>query len=353
MKKIILAALLTAVMVLTAIGCGKASGENVTVKLPTHANEKQTVKVKLGTYKGIALKGVTDEEFEANLAEVLQARATDEEVDGPAENGDTVNINYSGFRDGVAFEGGTDDSEEGTNLTLGSGRFIDGFEAGLVGAVKGQELDLNLTFPDPYPNNPDLAGQPVVFKVKVNTVLRTKVPELDDAFATELGFGTVDNLKKALRDDLDKVTYQEQIGATLTENCVVDNIPQTEIDDATSEFYNSVVNYAQSMANAYGMQMEMVLYYLYQCQSLEEFATYAGEYTQKKITYQYIIEAIYKNENLSYTEEEYNKRAMDYATSYGYETYEDFEADYGKDLIEDAIKMDIVVEFVIENAQKF
>ena len=138
--------------------------------------------VTLGDYTGLE---VNEEKTEINDTIVndyiesylLPSFATVEEVTGRSvEEGDTVNIDYAGYLNGEQFDGGT---ASGQNLTIGSHRFIDGFEDGLIGANAGDTLSLNLTFPDPYPNDPDLAGKPVVFEVTVNSIGVQKVPELD------------------------------------------------------------------------------------------------------------------------------------------------------------------------------
>ena len=146
--------------------------------------------VTLGSYTGAE---VNEEKMEINDAIVddyiesylLPSFTTVEEVTGRSvEEGDTVNIDYAGYLDGEQFDGGT---ASGQNLTIGSHRFIDGFEEGLVGANVGDKLSLNLSFPDPYPNDPNLAGKPVVFEVTVNSIGVQVTPELNDEFAVKVG----------------------------------------------------------------------------------------------------------------------------------------------------------------------
>lgn len=352
MKKRLLAALLAAAMVLTAIGCGKEES-NGTVKLTAHEDEKATVTVKLAEYINMPLKGATDAELQSTITNLLESFATTDEVDDAAADGDTVNINYAGYLDGVAFEGGTDDSEAGTDLVLGSNSFIDGFEDGLLGAKKGESRDLNLTFPDPYQNNPDLAGKPVVFKVTVNAVKRTNVPVLSEEFAKQVGYTSQAELEADVKSKLDKEAYQQTVSQTLIDSCVVENIPDGEIFVAADEFYHSVYDYCEQMAGMYGMDLSYILYYMTGFTSAEEFEAYSKEYADKKIRYEYIVEAIFKDAKLEVSDEEYMKRAMEYAEQYGYSEYEQFETDYTKETIEGAVKMDYVIDFIIDNAQKF
>ena len=168
MKKKIITALLTGVMVL-AVGCGsKAGSGNIT----------------LGEYKGITVTSISQDAFDAEINNILEGYAEFVEVDRPAQNGDIVNINYVGTLDGEEFEGGADTSDAGTDLELGAGMFIEGFEEGLIGAKAGEEKVLNLKFPEDYYE--DLAEKDVVFTVTVNRVQEKVVPELTDEFVTEI-----------------------------------------------------------------------------------------------------------------------------------------------------------------------
>ena len=185
-----------AALMMFATGCSgqksakDASQAESTAEGETPAETEEYVaegSITLGEYKGIPVTvtepTVTDEEVDAQIQQLLNSSAEYLEVDREAQLGDQVNIDYKGMKDGVAFDGGT---AEGYDLVLGSNSFIDGFESGLVGAKKGEEVTLNLTFPDPYQNNPDLAGQAVVFEVKVNNVKEKTVPELTDDFVAKV-----------------------------------------------------------------------------------------------------------------------------------------------------------------------
>lgn len=178
-KKIcVTAAVLSASLLLTACG-NKEYLKNI----------KAEKYVTLGEYKGITATAekqeVTDELVEELIADsYLAAKAEKLPVTGrTVQEGDVVNIDFAGYRDGVAFEGGT---AAGFDLTIGSGQFIAGFEEGLIGANIGDQLSLDLKFPDYYPGNPDLEGQPVVFEVTVNSIAESKNPELTDELVEEL-----------------------------------------------------------------------------------------------------------------------------------------------------------------------
>ena len=153
--------------------------------------------VTLGEYKGLAVTvdtvEVDEDEWDSLVNNVYYGNITAENggiTDRAVETGDTVNIDYEGKKDGVAFDGGT---AQGYDLTIGSGSFIDGFEDGLIGVMPGETVDLDLSFPEVYPNNPDLAGQPVVFTVTVNYIQPAQDGQLDDEVISNFGIDGVTN----------------------------------------------------------------------------------------------------------------------------------------------------------------
>ena len=199
MKKV-LALFLALAMVFCLAGCKKDSGNNDggsdSGEVSAYSQylddkgyfEGVTAKdhVTLGQYEGIEVPAseiaVTQAQIEAEIAELLSEHSETKEVtDRAAKLGDTVDIDYEGYMDGEQFEGGTGNNP---SLELGSGSFIDGFEDGIVGHKVGDNFDLDLSFPDPYPNNPDLAGKPVTFIVTLNSITETVEPTLTDAFVT-------------------------------------------------------------------------------------------------------------------------------------------------------------------------
>ena len=167
----------------------------VTLTLTTEVYPEVT----LGQYKGLEIEQapveVSDAQVEAELNRMAQNVASTEVVERAAEMGDTANIDFEGFDNGVAFDGGKGDNFD---LKLGSGQFVPGFEEQVVGMTAGEEKDINVTFPENY--TPELAGKPVVFHVKLNKVSVTTVPALDDEFAKDVSeFDTLDELKADIR----------------------------------------------------------------------------------------------------------------------------------------------------------
>ena len=183
MKKqtVFMAAVLAAVALAT--GCGAKKSE-----VKTDYVDDLSKYVTLGEYKGLEYEEtsteVTDEDVQAELDYLLESKADVEKImDGTVADGDTVNIDFTGMRDGVAFDGG---SGTGYDLTIGSNSFIDNFEEQLIGMKPGDTKEINVTFPDPYPNNPDLAGVPVVFEVTVNYICGENIiPEMSDQFIAD------------------------------------------------------------------------------------------------------------------------------------------------------------------------
>ena len=264
MKRWKIAGICLAVAVAAAAsGCGKKTGTETTAAESTAAETEEYVaesSVKLGEYKGIAVTvteaSVTDEEVENQIQQVLNSKAEYREVDRAAQTGDQVNIDYKGLLDGEAFEGGT---AEGYDLTLGSGSFIDGFEDGLVGAVKGDQKDLNLTFPDPYPNNPDLAGKAVVFEVTVNAVKERSVPELTDEFVASVSpdDGTVEKYRESTRENLleqKQLSIDNQRDTDIL-NAVVDNSEVVCSTASIDEAYDTQLKAYTNMLSSYGVDL--------------------------------------------------------------------------------------------------
>ena len=219
------------------------SEENVvTITISTEVYPEVT----LGDYKGIeapkAEVNVTDEQVEAELNTMAQNVSSTETVERAAEMGDTANIDFEGFDNGVPFNGG---KGEKFDLKLGSGSFVPGFEEQVVGMSAGEEKDIDITFPEDYHAN--LAGKPVVFHVKCNKVTATTVPALDDEFAKDVSeFDTLDELKADIRakalENAEKQAasaFEQACVDKAAENCTVDMpkaLIEAELDNQMERF---------------------------------------------------------------------------------------------------------------------
>ncbi|EAG9433913.1 trigger factor [Listeria monocytogenes] len=278
--------------------------------------------VKLGDYKGLEVEKreteLTTEELEAELKQ-LQERQAELVVkeDAPAENGDTVILDFEGFKDGVAFEGG---QAENHSLELGSGQFIPGFEEKLVGLKAGDEADIELTFPEEY-HAEDLAGQPVVFKVKLHEIKTKEVPALDDELAKDIDeeVETLDELKEKISKRLQEAkeesvaqAKQEEVIAKAVENAEVD-IPHAMVHHEADHLMN---HFAQDL-QAQGLTPE--LYYQFTGQTEEAMHAQMEKDAGKRVKMNLVLEAIAEAENIEPTEEAIDEEISTLAEKYGME----------------------------------
>ncbi|HHQ0249507.1 TPA: trigger factor [Listeria innocua] len=278
--------------------------------------------VKLGDYKGLEVEKreteLTTEELEAELKQ-LQERQAELVVkeDAPAENGDTVILDFEGFKDGVAFEGG---QAENHSLELGSGQFIPGFEEKLVGLKAGDEADIELTFPEEY-HAEDLAGQPIVFKVKLHEIKTKEVPALDDELAKDIDeeVETLDELKEKIskrlqeaKEDSVAQAKQEEVIAKAVENAEVD-IPHAMVHHEADHLMN---HFAQDL-QAQGLTPE--LYYQFTGQTEEAMHAQMEKDAEKRVKMNLVLEAIAEAENIEPTEEAIDEEISTLAEKYGME----------------------------------
>ena len=227
--------------------------------------------VTLGQYKGLEAEKpsveATEEEVDAEVKKLADRNATVETVERAAEDGDTTVIDFEGFENGVAFEGG---KGEDYSLTLGSGAFIPGFEEQLVGLRAGDEKELNVTFPEDY-GAKELAGKPVVFKVKVKEVKATTLPVLDDEFAKDVSetADTLEELRKELREKLEKEK------AETAESTFKNAVMQQAIDNMTAVIPDAMVEtQLDEIMQQYAMSMQQSGF------SLEQYAQMMGTTVQ-------------------------------------------------------------------------
>ena len=273
--------------------------------------------VTLGQYKGLegvyAEAEVTDEEVEAALADARKRNARFVDVDRPVQQGDSIVLNFEGFVDGVAFEGGKADNY---TLEIGSGAFIPGFEDQLVGLAAGQEGEVKVTFPEQYAEN--LAGKDAVFKVKVHTVREPELPELDDEFAKDVSeFDTLEEYKADLRKNLaeSRKTEAERSFKSEIMNQALDNmtaeVPESMIAEKTNEFLD---NYADSMGLRGRVSREELIKGMGMGE--EEFNSMMRPGALRQVQADLLLDAVVKAEGLEATEEEkadfYKKLEEDY-----------------------------------------
>ena len=310
--------------------------------------------VGLGKYKGVEVEkpeiSVSDEEVEAELKKEQEKNATYNDVtDRAVADGDRVNLNFEGFVDGVAFEGG---KGEDYPLTIGSGSFIPGFEEQLIGAEIGKEMDVNVTFPENY-QSADLAGKPAVFKCTILKITEKVLPELNDEFADDVSeFSTLDEYKADIRKNLE--VRKEEQARTEKENKVIDaiiadsdiTIPEPMLKAQQEQIVDEFAQRLQSQ----GLNIDQ--YFSYMGGSREKMMDEVKDQADKRIRTRLVLEEIVKAENIVATEEDFEVELGKLAEAYGtdLETIKKIFEGREKDRMMEDIAVQKAVSFVADNA---
>ena len=311
--------------------------------------------ITLGEYKGLKatkyVHRVTDEEIDARIQQDVDKATTMADVeDRPVQTGDTVNLNYAGTVDGVAFEGGT---AENQTLEIGSGHFIPGFEEQMVGMQIGEEKDLNVKFPDEY-HAENLKGKDAVFHVKVNGIQEKVKPALDDDFAADVSdFNTFDEYKQSIVKEL--TDRAEKNADTRLENELI----QQAVDAADCDIPDAMINDETDM-----MIREMQMRMMYQGLRYEDYLKYTGQTedavkemyrpeAKNRVKMQLVLEALVKAEGIEPTEEEIEKAVADEAERSGRDV-EDFKKslnDRQKEYLKENAAIRKVVDLIVKEAK--
>ena len=317
----------------------KAAG----VKFKATCTTKPVVDIK--DYKGITVKktvnAVTDEAVEHEIGHMLEKNSRTISVDDrAAENGDDVVIDFEGFKDGVAFDGG---KAEKFTLKLGSGQFIPGFEEQVAGHNIGEEFDVNVTFPEQY-QAAELAGKPAVFKIKLHEVKYKELPALDDELAKDCSeYDTLDEFKASIRkNNQEQLDKQDDLAV---ENALVDQvidgmeaeIPQAMYDVRMDELVN---DFAFRMEQQ-GLRLEDYLKYM--GQSVDQFRASFMPQAEKQVKIRLALEAVAAAENIEASEDELNAEVKRIADQYK------MEEDKVRELINvDEVKHDLAINKAID-----
>ena len=316
--------------------------------------------IKLGEYKGVKVEretvNVTEEKVNEEL-ESLRKRAgklKETEAGTKAELNDTTNIDFEGFIDGEAFDGG---KAEGFDLTLGSRSFIDNFEDQIVGHVAGDEFDVNVSFPENY-GAANLAGKPALFKVKLNTVKRTEEAKLDEELAKELGYETLEELTVKTKENLEK-REETRISNDLRNKVVEAVLETTEFEVPAALTDREVENQINRFAQQMQMQgISLAQYFEMTGQTIEAMKEQMREGSEKAVKTDLVLSEIAKVEKIEATEEEVNNEIEMMAAMYGMDK-DTIIADIKKagnyDAFIDNTKFQIenrkTIEFLVENAK--
>lgn len=322
----------------------KEEGVEMKMKVTTYPE------VKLGEYKGLkAVKlptEATDEDVENELKQMQERNSRLIDVtERNAEMGDTATIDFEGFTDGVAFEGG---KGENYPLELGSGSFIPGFEEQVAGHGVDEEFDVNVTFPEEYAE--ELAGKDAVFKCKIHEIKTKELPELDDEFAKDVSeFDTLDEVKEDLKKQIAekkekdaKIDLENQLLEQVVENMEVE-IPECMFTKRTDEMVQEY-NYRLQMQ---GLNLETYLQYM--GQDMDTFKESFKEGAEKQVKVSVALAAIMEAENIEVSDEEIDAEAAKIGEQYGMDVDQVKKAVPAEQLTED-IKRNKAVDLIVESA---
>lgn len=311
--------------------------------------------VTLGKYKGIKVDeadlAVTEEEINAQIEKERENSARTISVeDRPVKDGDITTLDFEGFVDGVAFEGG-----KGTDypLTIGSGSFIPGFEEQLIGAELNKEVEVNVTFPEDY-HAKDLAGKPATFKCKIKDIKEKELPELDDEFASEVSaFDTMAEYKEDVKKSLEM--KKADAAKIAKEEAVIDAV----IEDAKMDIPDAIVETEQrQIIEEFSQRMRM------QGLTMEQYMQFTGMTPQalmdqtkpqalKRIQSRLVLEAVAKAEDLKASEEDYAAEIKDMSEKYQMEEdkIKEMLGEKGKKQVEEDLAIRKAVDFLVDNAK--
>jgi len=310
--------------------------------------------VTLGDYKGIEIAAVdttvTDEDVEKKISSELDKDSRYEKVERPVQNGDRVKLDFEGFVDGVAFEGG-----KGTNynLVIGSGQFIPGFEEQLVGAEAGADVEVNVNFPEDY-HEASLAGKASVFKCKVNEIEEKQVPELNDDYAADKGFESVKDYRDSVRSDLEVDKLNEARGKKQDE--AIAKVIENATFEVPEEIYETeqrlIIRDYQQRLSMQGLSWDT--YMQYTGLTLDKMMEQVRPQAEDRIKSRIVLEAVARAEGIEVTDEDRQKEYESMAEAYQLEAgkvKEMLEAKGSKELEKDLL-IKKAMEFVTDNAKE-
>lgn len=313
----------------------------------------ETPVVTLGEYKGIEVSraeyNVTDEQIEealnAKIDREKEAQVRMVSVERPVENGDIVEIDYSGSVDGVKFEGGT---AEHQRLEIGSHMFIAGFEEQLIGMTIGEERDINVTFPEEY-HAPDLSGKPAVFAIKLHSITKKEYPELDDEFAKEVSeFDTFEEYKASLRAEAEKELREH------AEHHLENDVLTKAVENATIEYPEGFIDseVQHQIRHMLGDRMTLQDFCRMTGYDYDEYMSYMTMRTQASVAAELFLKAVAEAEGIEPTEEELREFAVDMLKKSSQPIPEDQFETVLSEILSDKQRSDLVYEYRLEKAKE-
>lgn len=358
MKKRWIIGLLCLCLAGAVTGCKEKSSK------PGNSDTEQEISsnVELGTYKGVEVTmqstEVTEEEVQTQLEAFVTGVKLEVTDHTDVRDGDMVNMNYSGKVDGEVFQGGTDEDKD---LVIGSGEFIPGFEAQLVGHQVGETFDINVVFPNDYrqegTNGSELNGKEAVFTVTINSLKRyATMEDLNDQFIAEHSgnYGSIEEWKTAKTEEIKK-TKEQQADNQFKLDAMKAVINNAEFkDDLTKDIEaleTNMKNYYQAAASQYGIDFATFLA-IFLGMTEEQFNKEVAESAEISIKQQIVGMKIIEVENLELTDEEYTTGLAELAAGVGADSPEAYETENGKDIVKQQLLLNKAYQLIFDNVVK-
>ena len=309
--------------------------------------------VTLGKYKGIQIKkieyNVTEEDVENELNKMAEKNARLVSIeDRPVENGDITVIDFEGFVDGKAFDGGKAENHE---LTIGSGSFIPGFEDQIIGMKIDEEKEINVKFPEEYFSS-NLAGKDAMFKVKLHEIKKKEMPEINDDLAKDISeFDTIEELKNSIKEK------QEEQNKSKAKYETEDEVIKAVCDDAKVDIPNGMIeleidNMAKDIETRLSYQgMKLEQYLKMMNKTMDDFRSENKEQAKNNVKTRLVLEAIEKEEKIEVSEEEISNKIKEMADNYGRKEEEVKDNPGLIKYVGDSLKSEKTINFLVENAK--
>ena len=308
--------------------------------------------VKLGKYKGIEIKkieyNVSDDDVNHELKHMQEKNARLVSVERPVKDGDITVIDFEGSIDGVPFDGGKAENHE---LTIGSKQFIPGFENQIIGMKLEEEKDIKVTFPEDYFSK-DLAGKEATFKVKLHEIKEKELPKLDDDFAKDTSeFETLAELKKSIKEKLEEENKHR--AKHETENAVIEAVADTvELDIPSGMIETEIDNMVKDVESRLSYQgLNLEQYLKIMGKTMEEFRKQYEEQAQKTVKIRLVLEAIQKDLAVKVEESEIKDKIKEMSEAYSRKPEELEQNEQFKNYIEENLKYEKTIDFLVENAK--
>ena len=309
--------------------------------------------VTLGKYKGIELKkveyNVSDEDVNHELEHIAEHNARLVSVENRAvENGDITIIDFEGFIDGKAFEGGKAENHE---LEIGSGKFIPGFEEQIIGMKIDEDRDIKVTFPKDYPAK-ELEGKEAIFKIKLHEIKKKELPEINDEFAKDASeFDTLDEWKKSIREKLEKANTSKAKFET-EDNAIEEVCKASKVDIPSGMIETQIDNMEQDISSRLSYQgMKLDQYLQMIGKTKQEFRDEYKEEAEKQVKKNLVLEAIMKDAEIEATKEEVETKIKEMADIYGKKEEEIKENAQLIKYVEETIKTEKTIQYIVDNAK--